>query len=253
LNLVKEIRFAWHLLYKPIRGTTHQERLECFYRGQAVEYDRRRQNMLHGREDLYRDLLPPLNGIWLDMGGGTGGNLEPVDDRLPSLRKVYIVDLSSSMLDVARRRIAERNWKNVSVIQADMAEFVPPEGPVDLVTFSYSLTMTPNWFDAITHAFDLLRPGGLIGVADYYVSQKFPTPGMCRHNAWTRTFWPMWFGMRNVHPSPDHLPCLQQHFEQVTLQEGTSPVALMPGFRIPFYRFIGRKSLHSRTSPVLSS
>ncbi len=184
------------------------------------------------------------------MGGGTGANLEKADDRLSTMRKVYIVDLSGSMLEVARRRIAERNWNNVSTIQADMAEFVPPEGAADLITFSYSLTMTPNWFDAITHAFDLLRPGGLIGVVDYYVSQKFPSPGMCRHGGWTRTFWPMWFGMRNVHPSPDHLPCLQLHFEQVALQERTSSVVLMPGFQIPYYRFIGRKSLINKTSPV---
>ena len=52
---------------------------------------------------------------------------------------------------------------------------------MDVVTFSYSLTMIPDWFLAVDHAWRLLRPGGTIGVVDFYVSRKHPDPGWRRH------------------------------------------------------------------------
>ena len=33
---------------------------------------------------------------------------------------------------------------------------IVPESPVDAVTFSYSLTMIPNWFQAVRRAYDIL-------------------------------------------------------------------------------------------------
>ena len=37
-------------------------------------------------------------------------------------------------------------------------------GTVDVVTFSYALTMIPDWRAAIRNAFRMLKPGGRIGV-----------------------------------------------------------------------------------------
>ena len=48
----------------------------------------------------------------------------------------------------------------------------PDDGPVDAVTFSYSLTMIPDWFQAIERAYESLKPGGMIGVVDFYIPQS---------------------------------------------------------------------------------
>ena len=108
--------------------------------------------------------------------------------------KVYIVDLSTSLLAVARERAAERGWDNVVCVEADATTFVPPEGlgAVDLVTFSYSLTMIPDWFAAVEHAKALLRPRGTLGVVDFYVARKWPAAGMRKHSWAFRTFWQIW-------------------------------------------------------------
>ena len=53
---------------------------------------------------------------------------------------------------------------------------------MDVVTFSYSLTMIPNWFQALERAYAALKPGGMIGVVDFYISRKWPAPGMRRHS-----------------------------------------------------------------------
>lgn len=43
----------------------------------------------------------------------------------------------------------------------------------DLVTFSYSLSMIPNFFAAIDQALSLLHEDGILGACDFYVSAKF--------------------------------------------------------------------------------
>lgn len=65
---------------------------------------------------------------------------------------VYLVDLSPSLLEVARQRFARLGWNNVSVICRDAREFHlagengAVNGGADIVTMSYSLSMIPGLF-----------------------------------------------------------------------------------------------------------
>ena len=112
---------------------------------------------------------------------------------------------------------------------------------VDLVTFSYSLTMIPDWFAAMDNANALLAPEGTLGVVDFCVSRKYPTPGL-RSNSWLqRTFWPAWFAHDNVFLSSDHVPYLRRRFPIHVLHERLAQVPyvgrLMPP--VPYYIFVG--------------
>ncbi len=236
-----DVKTIYHLAMAPIRGTTHAERLENFYQGQAGDYDAFRKRLLHGRDALVQDLPLPEGGTWVDLGGGTGENIESAGASLTGLRKAYIVDLAPSLLGVARDRIARNGWANVEAVEADATEYSPEEGEVDVVTFSYSLTMMPNWFSAIDNAFNMLKPGGLIGVVDFYVGRKYPEPGFTQHNWWTRTFWPAWFANDNVYLSSDHVHYLHDLFQRVSLTEAMAPVPYMPVGNVPYYTFVGRK------------
>jgi S-adenosylmethionine-diacylgycerolhomoserine-N-methlytransferase len=242
MNVVADLRILWHLLLTPIRGSTHSERLESFYRGQAAGYDDFRARLLPGRREMYSALPVPLGGRWIDMGGGTGSNLEHLEDRLPQLADVFLVDLSLSLLDVARQRVADHRWSNVRICESDATTFRPACETVDVVTFSYSLTMIPDWFAALEQAWRLLKPGGWIGVVDFYVSRKHARDSFAQHGWLTRTFWPAWFAMDNVYPSADHLPFLQSRFVTDQLTEGRAKVPYLPLGRVPYYVFVGRKS-----------
>jgi len=83
--------FAWNCFLKPfLRGSSgdHQGRLNAFYAGQAHVYDKTRRHLLKGRETMLQLLaahlkvLPKTAGdsrkprIWVDIGGGTGWNVE---------------------------------------------------------------------------------------------------------------------------------------------------------------------------------
>jgi hypothetical protein len=61
------------------------------------------------------------------------------------------------------------------------------------------------------------------------------------HSWLTRSLMPVWFATDNVHPSPDHLPYLIRHFEQVSLDEGMAKLPYVPLLRAPYYRFVGRR------------
>jgi S-adenosylmethionine-diacylgycerolhomoserine-N-methlytransferase len=243
MGFIADLKILYHLALKPVRGKDHAARMENFYAGQAEAYDDFRKRLLKGRQELWNAIPIPAGGTWLDMGGGTGANLDYFGPRLPQLGKVYVLDLSHSLLEIAKKRIAEKNWTNVTAVEADATTFQPASGPVDVVTFSYSLTMIPDWFAAIENALAMLKPGGTIGVVDFYVSRKYPRDGLRRHRWLTRTFWPTWFSMDNVYPSPDHVPFLHRHFEPVHFEERLAKVPYLPLTRTPYYLFVGKKPL----------
>lgn len=241
MGLLSELKVLYHLTMKPVRGHDHAARMESFYAGQAEAYDDFRRRLLKGREQLWAALPVPRGGVWVDLGAGTGANLEFMGDRIHDLAKVYAIDLSPSLLAVARERFAARGWTNAEAIEADATTFQPPLGPADVVTFSYSLTMIPDWFAAIENARAMLRPGGLIGVVDFYVSRKYPSDGLRRHSWFTRTFWPLWFAADNVFLSPDHVPFLHRHFAPRMFEERRARVPYLPLLRTPYYLFVGEK------------
>jgi S-adenosylmethionine-diacylgycerolhomoserine-N-methlytransferase len=239
MSLTSDLRILYHMAFSRSRGKSHAERLEGFYQGQAAGYDAFRDRLLHGRRDLYEKLPTSEDGVWIEMGGGTASNLELLGDRIKNLASVFVVDLSPSLLEIARARTVRFDWRNVQTIQHDATTVETP--PADVVTFSYSLTMIPDWFAAIDNAKRLLKPGGVIGVVDFFVSRKFPSDGRTRHGWSTRTLWPAWFAGDNVHLSPDHLPYLERSFEPVHCFEGRGKVPYLPFVRAPYYVFIGRK------------
>lgn len=240
-SLASNARVLWHLAVNRVRGKTHEERLTSFYSGQAGDYDGFRKRLLHGREEMLQTVPFEPGGIWVDLGAGTGANAEAIAEQVPQLGKVYQVDLCEPLLDVARQRVEHHGWNNVVPVHADATQFAPEEGLVDVVTFSYSLTMIPDWFAAVDHAWRILKPGGVLGIVDFYVSRKYPAEGRVRHPWSTRTFWTTWFAMDNVFLNGDHLPYLERKFETVTLHERRGKVPFLPLIRAPHYIYIGRK------------
>lgn len=147
------------------------------------------------------------------------------------------------MYTVAKERIEKNGWKNVEAIEGDATTWKPAEGLgcADLVTFTYSLSMIPDWFAAIDHATTLLSPRGLLTVVDFYVSRKYPADGMVRHNWFTRTLWPAWFANDNVNLSMDILPFLRYKLQQYVLLERMGPAPIVSFLTYPYYIFVGTR------------
>jgi len=222
---------------QPHRGT-HAERLQAFYGPQASHYDRFRERLLRGRSELIERLAPPPGARVVELGGGTGRNLLFFGERLARLAGVEVVDLCPALLEQARRRAA--HLPNVRVVEADATVYRPAE-PADCVYFSYALTMIPDWGGAIENALTMLRPGGTLGVVDFYVSDAHGGPGAIRHDAFTRFFWPRWFAHDGVRLTPEHLRRLREALPDHSLLEQRGPLPYLPGLRVPYYVFVGRR------------
>lgn len=223
------------------RGASHAANLQAFYAPQAAHYDAFRARLLAGRDELVErlvDRLPPDGATVVELGGGTGQNLDFFGDRLARLGSVTLVDLCPALLAQARIRTAGRD--NVHIVEADATRWQPP-APVDCVYLSYALTMIPDWSAALDNAFAMLKPGGLLGVVDFYVSAATPPRGMAHHDMLTRHFWPRWFAHDGVRPTPAHLDRLRMLLPDHTRAERRAPVPYLPGLRVPWYLFVGRR------------
>jgi S-adenosylmethionine-diacylgycerolhomoserine-N-methlytransferase len=238
-GLWSDARVLWHLALGQRRTGSFEQRLERFYAPQAERYDAFRERLLHGRAQLIAALDPQPGARVVELGAGTGRNVDFFGARLAQLRSLQLVDLCAALLD--RARIRTRELPNVEVIMDDACAW-RPDAQVDAVYFSYSLSMIPDWFRAIDNALAMLKPGGRLGVVDFYVSRRDPAPDLARHGTLTRTFWPLWFAHDGVYPSPDHLPYLQAHTDQVHVEERFGGVPYLPGVRVPHYLFVGRKA-----------
>jgi S-adenosylmethionine-diacylgycerolhomoserine-N-methlytransferase len=235
------LRTVLHATFARIQGSTHAERLEDYYRSQADSYDDFRLHLLHGRPVLLKVLPIPEGAYLVELGAGTGWNAETLGPKRQRCRRVVLVDLCESLLRVAEDRIRRHGWSNVTVARVDATTFEPEDGLADVVLFSYSLTMIPDWFRAIDQAWKILRPGGIVGATDFYISRPYPERGLQRHAGWQRWLWPACFTGHNVFLSADHLPYLQHRFETLYLSERLGSMPFMVGLRPPYYVFVGRK------------
>lgn len=101
----------------------------------------------------------------LEVGCGTGRNLTHLVQAVGAAGHVYGVDLSEGMLREAEGLCARAGWRNVTLIQADAADYVLPE-PVDGVIFSLSYAVIPQHREALRRAWEQLRPGGRVVIMD---------------------------------------------------------------------------------------
>lgn len=220
------------------RNASHADALAGFYGPQADRYDDFRDRLLQGRREMIHSLPCGAGDRIVELGGGTGRTLEFFEDRLATFASVDVVDLCAPLLNVAGARAVTR--PNVRLVHRDAVAY-RPAAPVDAVCLSYALTMMPRWEGVIENALRMLRPGGAIGVVDFYVSPPEPPAGRIRHGLLTRTLWPAWFRHDGVHLNGEHLDRLQEQFETVQLAECRARIPYLPLVTVPYYIFIGRK------------
>ncbi len=228
MALVADARILWRMVRGAGRGGSHAQRLQRFYAPQAHSYDAFRERLLHGRRELIARLPVGAGSRVIELGAGTGRNLEFFGERLAQFASVELVDLCPALLAVARDRLQDRG--NVLLANADAGDY-RPANPPDCVYFSYALSMIPDWRRALDNAIDLLNPGATLGVVDFHL----PDAGLASR------FWRAWFGHDGVWLSAEHLPYLRSRLDEIHCEQRRGPLPYLPGLRVPYYLFVGRK------------
>lgn len=221
------------------RDGSHEQRLDRFYASQAEHYDRFRARLLGGREQLIEQLALEAGSHVIELGAGTGANLEFFPTARRADCRFTLVDLCEPLLGKAATRF--HGAHNVHIHYADAAHFQSAQ-PADVVLLSYTLSMMPNWRGVLSNCARLLRPGGRIAVVDFHVLEAAGSPlTLHRHGWWTRTFWPLWFRHDGVDLGPQRLQALAAMFPRHDLVACSHAMPWMGGLRAPYYRFIGQR------------
>jgi demethylmenaquinone methyltransferase/2-methoxy-6-polyprenyl-1,4-benzoquinol methylase len=109
----------------------------------------------------------------LDLACGTGLNFGLIQERIGPAGQLTGVDLTDAMLGRARQRVAASGWRNVTLVQADAAEFDFPAG-VDAIVSTYALSQVPECAQVIARAAAALAPGGRCAVLDLKIPDRTP-------------------------------------------------------------------------------
>ena len=154
---------------------------------------------------------------------------------LSKFKHIYVVDLCKSLCEQAKKKVIEKKWTNVTVIEGDACEFVPKEGTADLVTFSYSLSMIPTFHAAIDRAISYLhRDTGLLAITDFYTSAKYDLP--MRQMSWSRRFfWRSIFDTDSIDLGPERRQYLDHALSRIWDFNSEGSIPYVPYFRAPFY------------------
>ena len=239
MTIAANFRILSRIILGSGRGATQAERLENFYRGQAEGYDNFRKRLLPSRAEFFRQVAG-CAGLWVDMGCGTGECLEFMQQSAAKYDRALLVDLCPSLLKIARQRSSLPQYKSVEVQECDISAVSMEDSHADLVTFCYSLSMVPDWIEALEHAVNLLRPGGTLAIIDFYVSRTRAADGLVQHSWATRSLLPLWFARDDVMLRSDVLPWLRSHLDQIAIEEGMHRLPYV-GLAAPYFYFIGRK------------
>jgi demethylmenaquinone methyltransferase/2-methoxy-6-polyprenyl-1,4-benzoquinol methylase len=109
----------------------------------------------------------------VDIACGTGLNFSLIQQAIGPDGRIVGVDLTDAMLAQAQHRIETNGWSNVSLVQADAAEFDFPT-EVDAILSTYALSHVPQSGDVIAHGAAALSPGGRWVVLDLKVPDNAP-------------------------------------------------------------------------------
>jgi ubiquinone/menaquinone biosynthesis C-methylase UbiE len=109
----------------------------------------------------------------IDMACGTGLNFPLIEDVIGPGGRIVGVDLTDAMLAHAQDRIATNGWRNISLVQADAADFAFP-AEADAILSTYALSQVPECAEVIAHGAAALSAGGRWAVLDLKVPGNTP-------------------------------------------------------------------------------
>jgi ubiquinone/menaquinone biosynthesis C-methylase UbiE len=148
----------------------NRDRWRRYWDKESAAYDKQMQ--------FFERLLAPDSRAWvcsqaigdtLEVGIGTGLNL-PL---YPGEVNLTGIDFSSAMLDIARRR-AQRVGRDADLREADALELPFPDASFDTVVATYVLCAVPDERRALKEMNRVLRPGGLLLLADHIAGGAWP-------------------------------------------------------------------------------
>ena len=145
--------------------------MDQVYRHQRYIYDLTRKYYLFGRDRLIRELALRPGERVVEVGCGTARNLIAIARRYPEAR-LFGLDASQEMLKTAGEAVRRAGLEGRITLAHGYAEALAPamfgeHQNFDRAVFSYSLSMIPQWQQALSAASRVVAPDGFIHIVDF--------------------------------------------------------------------------------------
>ena len=155
-----------HLIETYRKKAKHYDITSRFYPAPGYPQRAQRLRVIHALG------LGPGDSV-IDIACGTGLNFPLIEQVIGPDGRIIGVDLTDAMLAQAQDRIEANGWSNISLVQADAADFDFPT-EVDAILSTYALSQVPECAEVIAHGAAALSPGGRWVVLDLKIPHNTP-------------------------------------------------------------------------------
>ncbi len=165
-------------------GSGKKEKVEAMFDSIAGKYDLLNHVLSGGidyqwRKRVINILKEHQPKTILDVATGTG-DLAIAEIRL-NPEKITGVDISAGMLDVGRKKIAEKKLSHkIEMIQADSAALPFADESFDAVTVAFGVRNFENLDNGLKEMYRVLRTGGVMIILEFSQPQQFPVKQLYR-------------------------------------------------------------------------
>jgi SAM-dependent methyltransferase len=122
--------------------------------------------------------------VVLDLGSGGGIDVLLSARRVGPMGKVYGLDMTDEMLDLARENQRKAGIENVEFLKGDIEAIPLPDASVDMVISNCVVNLAADKRKVIAEAFRVLKPGGRFAVSDVMVRGSVPTEVRASMELW---------------------------------------------------------------------
>jgi demethylmenaquinone methyltransferase/2-methoxy-6-polyprenyl-1,4-benzoquinol methylase len=137
----------------------------------------------------------------LEIGFGTGYCLKRIAEQVGQTGKVYGIDISSGMMEMARRRLNKAGIAGrVELYCGDAASLPFNDNVFDAIFMSFTLELfdTPEIPRVLDQTKRVLKPGGRLAIASLSKGNgKLP---LLRLYEWMHNKWPIYIDCRPIYP-----------------------------------------------------
>lgn len=117
-----------------------------------------------GNPTAVADLRP--GDTVLDLGSGGGIDVLLSAKRVGPNGYAYGLDMTTEMLDLARRNASEANATNVEFLHGNIESIPLPDESVDVIISNCVINLSPDKATVFAEMYRVLRPTGRIGISD---------------------------------------------------------------------------------------
>lgn len=114
---------------------------------------------------------------YLDLASGTGDQLFSVLDKMPNIQKAYAVDPAIKMLEIAKKKLALKEYKNkVECIEADANNLPFENETFDFSTMTFGLRNLYDMKKGIKELYRVTKTSGQVHIIEFGKPKGFIKP-----------------------------------------------------------------------------